>query len=86
MLVAVFLPSYVDMMLMLVLTLVLVLILCSVASARLVLVVVSLPPYVDVDTFVGVGACVVASAVFVLACYTGGVTVVVGCGLSATIC
>ena len=48
MLVAVFLSSYVDMMLMLVLTLVLVLILCGVASARVALVVVSLPPYVDI--------------------------------------
>ena len=65
------------------LTFVLVLILCGVASAR---VAVSLPPYVDVDTFVGVDACVVASAVFVLVCYTGRVTVVVGCSLSATIC
>ena len=46
----------------------------------------SLCHHVDVDTFVGVGACVVASAVFVLVCYTGRVTVVVGCGLSATIC
>ena len=54
----------------------LVLFLCGVASARVALVAVSLPPYVDVDTFVGVDACVVASAVFVLGCDTGRVTLV----------
>ena len=58
---------------MLVLTVLLVLSLCGIASARVALVAVSLPPYVDVDTFVGVDACVVASAVFVLVCYTGRV-------------
>ena len=52
------------LVLTLVLVLVLVLFLCGVASARVALVVVSLPPYVDVDTSAGVDACVVASAVF----------------------